>query len=311
MQGKYIRPLLKGFVPVYKPAGLSFQNLSRLMSLEVRNSVPEANRIVCYCLSSIHTFASGVVTIAFGGDNDFFWSFQEFAHFRNILKIKILNTTLNAQQLGKNLSQQDIVNCITGYSGILNQPKSPFLYHELINPVRNFSGFDSDFKNLSEAEKIYCGIDISYKHKMNDKPKFQKYPLNHQLWKINVEKFNLIDYQPPFITLDLLTQGNIGISHLIEDLSDRLKKPIHLVSCNRTQEGFVSADGPLKIFQFHELHFENFFDVMALNRNIYLPYLKRLPLDETRRADRHRKNAVKDRKSRSASSLSIWSTPDS
>lgn len=266
---------LHGFLPVNKPKGVCCNALLSYIEADANFVLSKQDFKPGYIVFSfskyLEPFATGLVTFIVGRSSQRKRNFV-LTDYRYKMKVEF--------------GVDRIYNSIDG--DILSHVSIDHISEDLIrSKAREFMEMEEQLRHRvysRENQDVYntsSQIDDVYKKMIppdSTKPhvlREQKYPLTRQPKKVKCKEINLIEYQKPYATFDLLCCGAFNPRRFVVDLSESLDTRASLVELTREMEGPMQlADS--RVLELHETHLEYYIHRLASLEGYYKKHLRSL-----------------------------------
>lgn len=264
---------LNGFLPINKPEGISSTKLSQLLQADLnfvlKNYGINHGLVEVRCIKALEHFAAGILTFAFGYAN---YRRKKFVfsdyHHEIVIELgvereshSICGPVLSRSET-RHLHKNDIKNVLKSFGGTFTQsrcklPANDIRHLQLSEKLASFQGI-YDLTNFEETETSPL--------------KKQKYPCSLQKREVTCRSIELIEYNEPFATLNIISTGALNLRQLSYDIGLRLETKASLVKMIRHKEGPICLSD-LRVLQLHETQLEHYLNKLEVMRKDYNDYI--------------------------------------
>lgn len=267
---------LFGFLPLNKPKGICINRLLTALIDDAyytldKKKASHGTVMISYS-RHLDKFANGLVTFIIGGSNVQRRNFL-FTDYKYRLVLELGVERAYGSVEGQIVSTES-VDHVNVY--MLEDAAKQFIGTTL-QQQRNFKHPPIRLKDRNElltTEDFYDQIQVPFEKPEESKESQQKYPMVKSKREVFCSDIKFLEFNKPFVTLEIICQGRFSVRHFIEDFLELLKIKGSILELTRTQEAIACLDD-LRIFSLHEASMDYYLPRLKVWRNAYERALSR------------------------------------
>lgn len=269
---------LNGYLPVYKPPGMSSLRLSEAVKLDIYFVFEQCGlnygQVHLNHARDLEPFADGLVTFALGYGRyrrkNFAladYSYRAEIEFGVRRQFNSIDGQILAKSTTKDITANRIRDMLPNFVGQIDQQRGNSYERHLSfgEKIRSFEGGSQAANHLPYIDhynRMILGPQLKGK-----KPS-QKYPYHLPRRTYLVRDIRLDNYQEPYASFTISCRGGFSIRNFASDLAGQLATHASVTKLTRLQEGPIHLDD-LRVFQPYELNLEYYLHRLGSLSKLY------------------------------------------